>query len=640
MLYKLVVTVVAYLAAIHSFAAGRTHVNSINPAHFYHDIYSPNTFTGMFSSASELKPDSLFQLLDHGKFEAMERMAFNSAKNTLYRYFSFRIKNTSRQDETLIWLMKNAAANRIVLFRRDTSGISKLAETGDHFAFDSRPIPFFLFAFPLELKAQEQADFIMLVDKRNENLFVPFNFYSLNEFDVYKSRLYLIFGAIAGAFLLMLLLNIMLGISFRDRIHLIYFFYILGNLFVILSYEGLDFAYIYPNFPQFSDCSRYISTAFQLAVSLLLFRQFSGTPLLDAGSGFQKIGFALLVLHIVFIPLSYIVFFHNNWFPISHITYLRVFSLSNFLMMSFIIVDGIRKYRTGFKPAAFFIAAVAVMYIGGLEYSLNINGLIVRNLLFKALIPNTITIGMLAELLFVTAGIVYLYNSLKKQRDRFEITASQTRLELEQAATTYRKQERNRLASDIHDEIASRIFGLRMFTEGIRNLTKPKTEVSDNLLVLREQLDEIGLHARAVINDLHADGKIHSSQLAKEILRILESFSRSSAIGLLVQSIAFEPDFEIGSKDSGEVLRITQELCNNILKHSKAKQLHFEAGAHPNNFFIRFSEQQLPANPLPFKAGNGLQSMNKRAAALNGIFEIRFEDGRLITELIVPIAGQ
>ncbi len=159
-----------------------------------------------------------------------------------------------------------------------------------------------------------------------------------------------------------------------------------------------------------------------------------------------------------------------------------------------------------------------------------------------------------------------------------------------------------------------------------------------NLLVLREQLDEIGLHARAVINDLHADGKVHSSQLAAEILRILESFSRSSAIGLLVQSIAFEPDFELSSKDSGEVLRITQELCNNVLKHSKAQQLHFEADTQPTNFFIRFAEQQLPANPLPFKAGKGLTSMNERAAAFNGTMQSRFEEGQLITEVIMPLA--
>jgi signal transduction histidine kinase len=631
-------TLIVFLCSAAAIATARSHVNPIDPNSFFHDIYASNPFTGMLSSANELKADSLFELLDKGNFEAMERMTFNSARNTLYRYISFRIRNTSNRNGTLIWLMKNAAANRVVLFRRDASGITQLCETGDHFNFNTRPLPFFLFAFPLELKSQEQADFIMLVDKRHENLFVPFNFYSLNAFDVYKSRLYLIFGGIAGAFIFMLMLNFFLGIAFRDRIHVIYFFYILGNLFVILSYEGLDFAYIYPNFPLFSDCSRYISTAFQLAVSLLLFRQFSGTPLLDASSRFQKIGLALLLLHIVFIPLSYIVFLHNNWLPVSRISYLQFFSLSNFFMMSFIIMDGIRKFRSGFKPALFFVVAVAIMYIGGLEYSLNINGILGTHLLFKSLIPNTITIGMLVELLFVTAGIVYLYNSLKKQRDRFETAASQTRLALELASQTYRKQERERLANDIHDEIASRIFGLRMLAEGIRNSARQNTEVSNNLLQLREQLDEIGLHARSVINDLHSEGKIHSSQLATEILRILESFSRSSPIALVIHSISFENGFEINSKDSGEVLRIIQELCNNSLKHSKAQQLHFEAGMQSNNFFIQFSEQPLSVNPLPFKAGKGLQSINQRVADLKGKFEIRFEDSRLVSEMSIPIA--
>jgi hypothetical protein len=301
-------------------------------------------------------------------------------------------------------------------------------------------------------------------------------------------------------------------------------------------------------------------------------------------------------------------------------------------------MDGIRKFRSGFKPALFFVVAVTIMYIGGLEYSLNINGILGKHLLFKSLIPNTITIGMLVELLFVTAGIVYLYNSLKKQRDRFETAASQTRLALELASQTYRKQERERLANDIHDEIASRIFGLRMFTEGIRNGVKPKTEVSNNLLVLREQLDEIGLHTRAVITDLHADGKVHSSQLASEILRILESFSRSSTMVLEIESIAFEPNFELSSKDMGELLRICHEICNNILKHSKAQQLICSAATIENNILIRFAEQQLPANPLPFKAGKGLTSMNERAAAFNGTMQSRFEEGQLITEVIMPLA--
>jgi glucose-6-phosphate-specific signal transduction histidine kinase len=107
---------------------------------------------------------------------------------------------------------------------------------------------------------------------------------------------------------------------------------------------------------------------------------------------------------------------------------------------------------------------------------------------------------------------------------------------------------------------------------------------------------------------------------------------------LVIRSISFENGFEINSKDSGEVLRIIQELCNNSLKHSKAQQLHFEAGMQSNNFFMQFYEQPLSVNPLPFKAGKGLQSINQRVTYLKGKFEIRFEDSRLVSEIRIPIA--
>jgi signal transduction histidine kinase len=637
MMVKVFISIFCFLWTTSVYAIGRKHVNHIDPQNFHHDFYAPNPYTGIFSSSIELKGDSLFEILDKGKFEAMNQMSFNSSQNTLFRYFSFRVKNASPSNGTLIWLLKNAAANRIVLYRRDANGIKRLSETGDHYKFDSRPLSFFLFAFPLELAPKEQADFILLVDKRFENLFVPFNFYSINEFDAYKSRLYLIFGGIAGALLVMLVLNVLLGISFRARIHVIYFFYILGNLFVIISYEGLDFAYIYPNNQMFSDCSRYISSAFQLAISLLLFRQYTGTPLLDASSNLQKFGLFLLVLHFAFIPISYIVFIHNNILPISRIIYLKVFSASNFLMMSFIIYDGVLKYRSGFKPAAFFIAAVSLMYIGGLEYSLNINGLISGNLLFKTIIPNTITVGMVAELIVVTIGIVYLYNRLKNQRDSFELIAIKTKVDLLNASEVYRKQERNRISDDIHDAIASRIYGLRMFTEGILNNLNNKNKLTRNLLNLQEQLDEIGIHARAVIVNLNSDGKIDFASFSSEIIRVLEDFSKSSSVKIEIGEFYVTENISLNKNQTEQILNIIREICNNINKHSKAIFLKFDLNVNDHQVSIQFKEGPIPNNPLPFKEGNGLKSITKRSQSLGGEYNQFYQDKYLYTLLKMPI---
>jgi signal transduction histidine kinase len=387
----------------------------------------------------------------------------------------------------------------------------------------------------------------------------------------------------------------------------------------------------------FSDCSRYISSAFQLAISLLLFRQYTGTPLLDASSNLQKFGLFLLVLHFAFIPISYIVFIHNNILPISRIIYLKVFSASNFLMMSFIIYDGVLKYRSGFKPAAFFIAAVSLMYIGGLEYSLNINGLISGNLLFKTIIPNTITVGMVAELIVVTIGIVYLYNRLKNQRDSFELIAIKTKVDLLNASEVYRKQERNRISDDIHDAIASRIYGLRMFTEGILNNLNNKNKLTRNLLNLQEQLDEIGIHARAVIVNLNSDGKIDFASFSSEIIRVLEDFSKSSSVKIEIGEFYVTENISLNKNQTEQILNIIREICNNINKHSKAIFLKFDLNVNDHQVSIQFKEGPIPNNPLPFKEGNGLKSITKRSQSLGGEYNQFYQDKYLYTLLKMPI---
>jgi putative Mn2+ efflux pump MntP len=88
--------------------------------------------------------------------------------------------------------------------------------------------------------------------------------------------------------------------------------------------------------------------------------------------------------------------------------------------MGLIIISAIQKYRSGFKPALFFIVAVGLLYIGGIEYSLNTNGIITDNLLFKNIIPNTLVYGIMAEVLIVCLGIVSRYNRFKKESDEVQ----------------------------------------------------------------------------------------------------------------------------------------------------------------------------------------------------------------------------
>jgi signal transduction histidine kinase len=272
-----------------------------------------------------------------------------------------------------------------------------------------------------------------------------------------------------------------------------------------------------------------------------------------------------------------------------------------------------------------------------LEYSLNINGLIIGNLLFKTLIPNTITIGMVAELIVVTIGIVYLYNRLKNQRDSFEMIAIKTKEELLNASEVYRKQERNRIADDIHDAIASRIYGLRIFTEGILNNINNKNRLTRNLFSLQEQLDEIGIHARAVIVNLNSDGKIDFASFSSEIIRVLEDFSKSSSVKIEIGEFYVSENISLNKNQTEQILNIIRETFNNINKHSQALFLKFDLNVYDHQVSIQFKEGPISNNPLPFKEGNGLKSITKRSQSLGGEYNQLYRDKYLFTLLNIPI---
>ena len=154
------------------------------------------------------------------------------------------------------------------------------------------------------------------------------------------------------------LINLFLYFSFKDSIHLHYIIYVFANLFVILSFEGIDFQLFYPNHPEFSNISRYLSTAIELAMAIILYRKFVGIKLWDRSNFIQFLLTISFIIHLFFIPFSFLVFndFENVF--ISKTIYLRIFSISNFTTMGLIIISGIQKYRSGFKPALFFIVAV------------------------------------------------------------------------------------------------------------------------------------------------------------------------------------------------------------------------------------------------------------------------------------------
>jgi signal transduction histidine kinase len=604
-----------------------------NPEEF--SFYKPNIYVSHYFNVSDLNPNELFKAFDEHKFQLLNRNIYNAGSTNAYHYLSVEIVNTKANNELIYWLIKNSAINKIQLYSRTHNKIIANEEFGDHYKFDNRPDDFFLFGVPLNIDANTSTTFILKIDKRNENLFLPFNFYYPKYYQQFKNLLYLIYGIFSGVLILMVLINLFLYFSFKDSIHLYYIIYVFANLFVILSFEGLDFQFFYPNHPEFSNISRYISTSIELAMSIILYRRFVEIKLWDRSNLIQFLLTILLLIHLFFIPFSFLVFNEFENVFISKTIYLRIFSISNFSTMSLIIISGIRKYQSGFKPALFFIVAVGLLYIGGIEYSLNTNGIITDNLLFKNIIPNTLVYGIMAEVLIVCLGIVSRYNQFKKERDDFQKQISSKQIELNNASIIFREQERKRISDNIHDEIASRIFGVRMMTEAIKNKTE-STEISNQLGELRLSLDAIAETTRSVILDLNDSSKTTLAGFTKELVELINEFAQNSQKKFKIDEINTDANFEIPRLTSDQLLITFRETFTNFLKHSSAEELSIAFKIDTNSINFKLIEFKLEENPIPFKEGNGIRSIKKRMESIAGTIHWEF-DGNLITRITVPI---
>jgi signal transduction histidine kinase len=628
---KLFLFGIAFL--INILASGAPIVIGKNPELF--SFFKPNIYVSHYDNVFNLNPNELFKALDEHKFQILERNIFNAGSTNAYHYLSVEIINTKPNTELIYWVIKNSAINKIQLFSRTHNKIISHEEFGDYYKFDKRPDDFFLLSAPLNNEGNSKTSFILKLDKRHENLFVPFTFFYPKQYQKFKNNLYLIFGIFSGVLILMALINLFLYFSFKDSIHLYYIVYVIANLFLILSFEGIDFQLFYPNHPEFSNISRYLSTAIELAMAIILYRKFVGISMWNRNNLVQILLTISLACNLIFIPFSFFVFNEYENVIISKFLFLKIFSVSNFTTMGLIIISGIQKYRSGFKPALFFIVAVGLLYIGGIEYSLNTNGIITDNILFKNLIPNTLVYGIMAEVLIVCLGIVSRYNRFKKERDDFQKQINTKQIELNNAAIIFREQERKRISDNIHDEIASRIFGVRMMTEAIRNKTE-SPELSNQLGELRHSLDAIAEKTRSVILDLNDSSRSSAAEFTQELIELINEFAQNSQKKFIIDELNTNEVFEIPQSTSEQLLIIFRETFTNFLKHSSSEELSFAITLHANSIEFKLIEFSLTENPLPFIEGNGIRSIKKRMESIAGNIHWEF-DGNLITHITVPI---
>lgn len=236
--------------------------------------------------------------------------------------------------------------------------------------------------------------------------------------------------------------------------------------------------------------------------------------------------------------------------------------------------------------------------------------------------------GLFLELVFFLAGLSYKNRrqiiEQTRERERLKMENERKEFEKQLAVVTAQQEERNRISTDMHDELGSGMTAIRLMSEIAKNKMKENTPL---------EIEKISQSADDILNKMNAI--IWSMNSKNDSLGNLISYIRAYATEYL-EGTSIEckvnvpdqvPEKELSGDKRRNVFLCVKETLNNMLKHSKASEITIDITAdgtlqikiHDNGIGIDLNNLRL--------FGNGLQNIDRRMKSIGGDFLIENMNG-------------
>ncbi|WP_433673685.1 sensor histidine kinase [Microbacterium gorillae] len=218
----------------------------------------------------------------------------------------------------------------------------------------------------------------------------------------------------------------------------------------------------------------------------------------------------------------------------------------------------------------------------------------------------------LATLLSTTALI-------REQTARRELAAAHVRVQAasvllsESARTT----ERLRISRDLHDLIGHQLTVLTLELETARHLDGVEARAHT------ERANDV---ARGLLRDVRATvGRLRTE--APDLESALRDMT--DALPGLNVIIDVAPEVRVGERETTALIRATQEIVTNTLRHAEARELRITVSTDADSVTLRARDDGRGTSPVRF--GNGLLGLRERFEELDGALWVDSASGFEVT---------
>ena len=197
------------------------------------------------------------------------------------------------------------------------------------------------------------------------------------------------------------------------------------------------------------------------------------------------------------------------------------------------------------------------------------------------------------------------------------------------------EEERNRVASDLHDSIGQQISALKFYFDSIQ---KQKDDKLRTVLLKKTEalIDNVSDEIRNICFQL-MPRSVEKFGLGQSIKQLADLIHFSTGIKFDVK--LNEGDGKIDPNVSMSIYRIIQEFVNNSIKHSKCKNIVIDLNIKPKALTLLMTDDGIGFSNTPTaRRGNGLDNINLRVKYLQGELDFNTEKNNgVMFNILIPL---
>lgn len=185
-----------------------------------------------------------------------------------------------------------------------------------------------------------------------------------------------------------------------------------------------------------------------------------------------------------------------------------------------------------------------------------------------------------------------------------------------------RSEERNRISRELHDGVVNRVFTTRL---NLELLESDNQELKDKLVTELRKTEE---HIREVSHDLHSNFFSENQDFNRLLEDLVAEQKNESNTKFGIEIDRLIEWSKVTDKQKVHIYRIVQEALHNINKYAKASKCFVLLLKRDNQIIIRIHDNGIGFNPQKAKRGLGFRIFEERTKELNGVLNIRSEQGK------------